>query len=77
MHYKILADRVRYFKQDEKGVATMCKAMEDMRKEAALMERKRMAIRMLEDGELTDEKIALYAGLTLDQVKELAQEKSA
>ena len=77
MHYKILADRVRYFKQDEKGVATMCKAIEDMRKEAALMERKRMAIRMLEDGELTDEKIALYAGLTLDQVKELAQEKSA
>lgn len=35
MHYKILADRVRYFKEDAKGVETMCKAMEDMRKEAA------------------------------------------
>ena len=33
MKYKILADRVRYFKEDEKGVATMCKAMEEMRKE--------------------------------------------
>jgi hypothetical protein len=35
MHYKILADRVRYFKEDEKGVTAMCKAMEDMRIEAA------------------------------------------
>ena len=31
MKYKILADRVRYFKEDEKGVATMCRAMEEMK----------------------------------------------
>lgn len=31
MHYKALADKVRYFKEDEKGVAAMCKVMEDMR----------------------------------------------
>ena len=30
MHYKILADRVRYFKEDAKGVETMCRAMEDI-----------------------------------------------
>ena len=35
MKYKILADRVRYFKEDEKGVAVMCKAMEDMRNESS------------------------------------------
>ncbi len=35
MHYKILADRVRYFKEDAKGVEVMCRAMEDMRKETA------------------------------------------
>ena len=34
MHYQILANRVRYFKEDQEGVATMCKAMEDMRNEA-------------------------------------------
>lgn len=34
MNYPILAERVRYFKEDEKGVAVMCKAMEDMRNEA-------------------------------------------
>ena len=33
MNYSVLADRVRYFKEDE-GVSTMCKAMEDMRNEA-------------------------------------------
>ncbi len=35
MNYKELADKVRYFKEDEKGVATMCKVMEDMRNESA------------------------------------------
>ena len=35
MHYKELADKVRYFKEDEKGVAAMCKVMEDMRNEEA------------------------------------------
>ena len=35
MYYNILAERVRYFKEDQKGVASMCKAMEDMRKETA------------------------------------------
>ena len=34
MYYQVLADRVRYFKEDEKGVTFMCKAMEDMRNEA-------------------------------------------
>ena len=35
MNYKKLADKVRYFKEDEKGVAAMCKVMEDMRNEEA------------------------------------------
>ncbi len=35
MNYKELADRVRFFKEEEKGVAHMCKILEDMRREAA------------------------------------------
>ena len=35
MNYKVLADRVRYFKEDEKGVTTMCRVLEEMRREAA------------------------------------------
>ena len=37
MHFKQLADKVRYFKEDDKGVAAMCKVMEDMRNETAKM----------------------------------------
>ena len=33
MNYSVLADRVRYFKEDTKGVRTMCKVIEEMRKE--------------------------------------------
>ena len=33
MNYKILADRVRYFKESEKGVKTMCRMMEELRDE--------------------------------------------
>ena len=35
MNYDVLAKKARYFKQDENGVATACKIMEDMRNEAA------------------------------------------
>lgn len=35
MHYSILADRVRYFKKNEEGVTTICRAKEEMRKETA------------------------------------------
>ena len=34
MHYDLLAERSRYFKENPKGVSEMCKVMEDMRKEA-------------------------------------------
>ena len=36
MHFKQLADKVRYFKEDEKGGASMCKVMEDMREETKI-----------------------------------------
>ena len=55
MKYRTLAERVRYFKEDEKGVAAMCKAMEDMRNEAKLEERKEIACSLLVDGELSYE----------------------
>ena len=35
MYYRELADKVRYFKEDEKGLNTMCKVIEDMRNETA------------------------------------------
>ncbi len=72
MNYEALAKKARYFKQDEKGVAAMCKIMEDMRNEKEKEVRIDNALRMIKDGELPLEKIALYSGLSVDEVKELA-----
>ena len=53
MHYKELADKVRYFKEDEKGVAAMCKVMEDMRNEAVEKRNIEFANTLLKLGKLT------------------------
>jgi len=80
MHYKELADKVRYFKEDEKGVATMCKVMEDMRNESAkiAVEKRNVefANTLLKLGKLTFEEVAASAGLTIERVKELAAPKT-
>ena len=80
MHYKELADKVRYFKEDEKGVAVMCKVMEDMRnetaKKAAEQTKIEMAINMIKDGKLSLEQIAQYTMLAIERVTELAAPKT-
>ena len=76
MHFKQLADKVRYFKEDEKGVAAMCKVMEDMRNEVQNEVRIENARRMINDG-LSLEKVAEYSGLSIDKIQEIAGEKGA
>ncbi len=78
MNYEELARKARYFKKDEKGVAAMCKIMEDMRNEAAqkaeLNKAKKMATRMIKAGKMSLEDIADYTELSLDTIKELASQ---
>ena len=76
MHFKQLADKVRYFKEDEKGVVAMCKVMEDMRMSVADEVRAENAKKMLADG-VAIEKVAEYSGLSLEKVQEIAGQKSA
>ncbi len=80
MHFKALAEKARFFKQDEKGVAAMCKVMEDMRNEAAIaaawQTKVESVLRWLEMG-LSHEQIARGEGLTVEQVKEIAGQQSA
>ncbi len=71
MNYKILADRVRYFKEDEKGVATMCRALEEMRNEAVKEERTDVAQQLLVLGKLSYEEIAKIAKMSTKEVKTL------
>ena len=73
MHFPELAEKARYFKQDEEGVATMCKAMEDMRKDTV----RAVALRMLQAGKYALDEIAEMTGLTMDEVQALATEKTA
>ena len=76
MNYEALAKKARYFKQDEKGVATMCKIMEDMRNEAAqkaeLKSARETAERLIKKGKMTLEEIAECVPLlSLDELKEI------
>lgn len=78
MHYQILADRVRYFKEDTEGVATMCKIMEDMKNEAAKRNSIETARVLLAMGKLSYEEIAQSVRLlTVDEVKALDEGKPA
>ena len=85
MYYPALAEKVRYYKEDEKGVGTMCKALEDMRNEAAEKAAKiateqtqiANARAMLADGVLSLEQIAKYSSLPIEKVRELAGEVGA
>lgn len=78
MHYQILADRVRYFKEDKEGVATMCKIMEDMKNEAAKRNSIETARVLLTMGKLSYEEIAQSVRLlTVDEVKALDEGKPA
>jgi len=75
MHYGVLADRVRFFKESKEGVAIMCRAMEDIRDQALREGRRENMIEtaknLLSEGTLTIEKIAKCVGLSLDEVKKL------
>lgn len=76
MFYPVLAERVQYFKQDAKGVATMCRAMEEMRNETVRERNIECALEMLADG-MPYEKVAKYSKLTLEEVKALDAKKPA
>ena len=75
MNHEALAKKARYFKQDEKGVAAMCKLLEDMRNEAARETAREAARRMIQKGKLPLEEIADYVpALSMEELKKLEEE---
>ena len=77
MNYPQLADGVRYYKETEGGRKKMCKIVEELREDARMEERRQFAISMIKDGKLSFEDIAKYSGLTLEEVKALAEGMTA
>ena len=73
----VIAERFTYLKKDEKGRESMCKMMEDMRNEAALEKTRAIARNLIEIGKLSTEEIAEVTGLSVEEIKLLAQNKSA
>ena len=88
MYYEELAERVRYYKEDEKGVESMCKAIEEMRNEVARevalkVERETTyrvryenATSMLKNTDLTVEQVASCSNLPIAEVLALAESLS-
>lgn len=77
MCFSVLANRVRYFKEDTKGVATMCRAFEEVREEGMRANALEAAKRLLLGGKLSYEEIAEAQGLTVEEVKALDTKRSA
>ncbi len=81
MCYKELSDRVRQYKETEKGVDDMCDILDEMKNEARNEAKNKTmtetAQKLLENGKLSFEEIADCSGLSLDKVRELAGNKSA
>ena len=77
MYYQVLADRVKYYKETEKGVKIMCQIWDEVREEGILMGKEENAVKMIEGGKLSYEEISSYTGLPVDRIRELAGEKTA
>lgn len=77
MNYPVLAQRVRYFKEDTKGVATMCRAFEEVREEGERRKAIEAAKRLLLGEKLSYEEIADAMGLSVEEVKALDTKRSA
>ena len=72
MFYPVLARAVEYFKETEGGREVVCQIFEDLAEKWVIEEKKESARRMIASGKLTEEEIAEYAGLPVEEVRELA-----
>jgi len=77
MKSKILAERVRYLKESDKGVKHMCRIMEEFAKEERKEGRDErtieMAAKLLESGDMTEERIKELFKLTEKQMKAIKE----
>ena len=69
----IICEKVRHFKETEKGVDTMCDILDEMKNDV----RVENALEMIALGKLSLEEISKCSGLSLEKVRELAGNKSA
>lgn len=71
MNFEPLAEKVRYFKENEGGRGSMCKIVEDLRKEARDEERNDFAIKLLKTNKHSVSEIAELTSLPIEEVEKL------
>ncbi|WP_191018342.1 PD-(D/E)XK nuclease family transposase [Treponema zioleckii] len=76
MKNKLLADRARYLKEDDKGVRHMCKIMEDFAKEERDEAKIEMAAKLLELGKMSEEELIETFNLTDKQMQVIKEKVS-
>lgn len=80
MNYEVLAERVKYFKNEIGGVDIMCEILEEVKRESAEEAKresaKEIALKMIMESDLPIEKIAEITSLTVDEVKALVDKKA-
>ncbi len=69
MKNKILADKVRYLKEADKGVKYMCKIMEDFAKEEREEANIETAVKLLKAGDMTEARVQEFFNFTEKQMK--------
>ncbi len=77
MNYKELADRAKYFKENEKGADIVSDIMRDFAEEIRKVSAREIALNLIEKGNNSLEDIADVTGLSLTEVEELAKKKTA
>ncbi|MDO4156954.1 MAG: hypothetical protein Q4D37_09290, partial [Oscillospiraceae bacterium] len=75
MNYKVLAERVNYFKNESGGVDNMCQISEEIRRDAMQESSEEIALNLIKLNTLTFDEIAKATGLTVEAVKALAEKK--
>lgn len=72
MYYEPLARQMRYYKEDAKGVESMCRIMEELIDQ----EKREMVLKMKKSGKLSNEDIAEFTGFTVKEVEAVSEENA-
>ena len=74
MHYAEIAERVRFHKQEDGEVRTVCRAFEEYGKEREERRAVEIATEMIKEGSMSLERIAQISHLPLKQIQQLAEQ---
>lgn len=73
MFCDLLAEKTRYYKENPKGVSSMCKLMEDRVNESVNIKIIEVVVNLIEMGD-PYEKIAKVTGLTVSEIEDIAKQ---